>query len=768
MRFTKRATLVAFMCCGSTLASGAHAQSESSQASESAASATPADEGDQDIREIVVTAQRRSQNLQSVPVAVTALDSEALQTHVIRDVEDVQFLVPSMRIRQETAVNGFSVAMRGISVSADNFAFDSPVGVYINEVFIARSNDFGAAFFDVQNVQVLRGPQGTFFGRNTPIGAVLIETTRPGSSYGGYVKATVGGGGYGIGDGADRTFYQFEGAVDLPVSPILNVRLAGYYVNDDGWARSRFTGYKNHSKDDVGGRATFVLTPSDDFKATLILDHNRTNQGIPIRIPVEAAANMTRQNYDALFGGNAATDAVRALALHPDPYANDSDFTNQRAEGKSNSATLHLDLDLSEDWTLRSISGWRHIRRSSRNDNDGTAFVSNFTTADIGQTQVSQEFVVNGDFAERFHFVGGLFYFKETGFDENLTSSIRNPNLPTAFLDPLLLRGEDIENVSKAAFTNLSFDILENLAISGGIRYTKENKAVTLAGRSIVSGTPFSSGRETFEDSVVLYDTKLTWQANDDLLAYVKYGTGYRAGGIGFRAADAQFQPELSKTYEAGLKWDFDMGSVPARLNTAVFQTKYQDFQVNVVLSNPTRQTVINAGSATIRGVELEFSAKPVEGLDIGVTASFIDPKYDGFVFSSPSFGGLIDLTGNKLRDAPKQAIAVTVGYTVPSSIGDFLLQADYAYSSSYEADAIFQRGAPAIVRTSAFFQDATHVVNARISLAKAFGSNIELAVWGKNLTDQKRIIYGLNSSGLRAVSYSEPLSFGFELRANF
>jgi iron complex outermembrane receptor protein len=330
------------------------------------------------------------------------------------------------------------------------------------------------------------------------------------------------------------------------------------------------------------------------------------------------------------------------------------------------------------------------------------------------------------------------------------------------------LRGQNIDNSSAAAFVNASYKILSNLTVSGGVRYSAERKHLDVNSRFLVSGIPLAIGPARFSGNVPVYDAKLTWQATPDLLLYASYGTGYRAGGIGFEAANAEFQPETSFTYEVGGKWDFNIGSMPARLNTALFDTKYKNFQVDVVLLNPVRLTVINAGAATIKGAEIEFTIKPIQGLEISSQLGLLDAHYDSFVINNATLGGLVDLTHNKLRDAPTASLSVSAGYTVPSSVGDWVYTVDWAHSSSYEVDTVFQTNAPPAAQTNVFHQSPTNIVNARITLAKAFGSTWDLSVWGKNLTDQVRLVYSLNVGNVDQAAFGEPRSLGIELRTRF
>ena len=730
--------------------------------------------GPAQLEEIVVTAQRTEQRLQNVPVAVTALSEAAIEKKSIANIADLQFHVPNMQIRQESVIGGLAIAMRGISVSADNFSFDPSVGVYVNDVFIARANDFGATFYDVHSVQVLRGPQGTFFGRNTPVGAVLVESNGPGASFGGYLKLGVGGGGHGLGNGADRDFHRVDGAVDLPISPVLGLRVAGYYLNDSGWARSRLNGHKFFSSDDGAVRATLDFHPTDRFDARLVVDHSQVDRGGPL-IKTLSYLPTGPQPYDQLHGGTTSRDQIIADVGNKDPYTNDSLIT-QGLKGKESSASLHLSYKLSDDWNIRSISGWRRLHRDQLNDNLGIPAQVGYTSANLRQEQLSQELVLSGNVTPELHLLGGLYYFEETGSDQNtIGSNVLGPpqGLPFYIVAPLNLRGQDIKNTSKAVFLNLSYDILPTLTASVGYRYSLEDKYVFLNSKFLPNqffpnGIQYTSGAEKFSDKVPLYDAKLNWQAAPDLLFYVKYGTGYRAGGIGFRAVDAQFQPETAATWEGGTKWDFNIGSMPARLNTAIFSSKYDNFQIPVVLLNPVRQTVINAGGAKMKGAEFEFSIRPNSNLDVSASLGLLDAEYTSLIFNNVQLGGLVDLTNNELRDAPKVNFGLSAGYTLDSGIGTWLFQLDYAYKSSYEVDNIFQPNAPGLAKSNDFHQSSTNIVNTRVRLGEAFGSKADVSLWVKNLTDEKVLAFSVGTFGLGEGVYAEPLSFGAELRLPF
>lgn len=760
MRVTKATLRVVLLSSCLGISGGAFAQSTNSEADEPSR-----------LGEIVVTAQRTSENLQSVPVAVTAFNAESLERQGIANVQSLQLHTPNVSIREEASIGGLSIGIRGINVSVDNFAFDSAVGVYENGVFIARGHSFNGSFYDLESVQVLRGPQGTLFGRDTPVGAILIDTAKVSDEYEGYVKLTVGGGGNGIGKGADRGLYRVEAAVNLPVSEKFGVRIAGYGVSDDGWARSRASGYRNSERHDFGLRTTFHFAPSESIDANLVLSYNHQYGGMPMFTPVEYTAGTSLLAYDQLVDGTAATDAAIALAANFNPYENESPFKDQRLRKKQYTASLNVDFELADNLSLKSITGYRAIRNFQVNDLVAVNFPTSETTDTTHQDQISQEFILKADVSDSLHLLTGVNIFHEWGFEENIVKFLTIRLSPTvAFNNPLSLGGRDISYTSKSVFGNVTFDVTPQFKISAGGRFAKEDKALTVDTRFLAPlDTQTASGRYKFSDDIFVYDLKAQWEPNSDIMLYAKYGTGYRAGGVGFRGPDSAFKPEHSKTAEIGGKFDFNLGDAPARLNLAAFHTKYTDFQVGVTDAGPPVRTIVtNAGGARINGAEIEFSIKPVPNLDISANVGLIDAKYTSFTINDVSLGGLVDFKNNKPRFAPSTTIAISAAYTLETGIGKLIPSVDWSHQSTYYVDTQYQPTAPLVARTSAFEQKPTNVVNARLTLEDAFGSNVDIALWGKNLTDQTSLAYGLSVGRLKTAVFSEPLSYGLDVRLNF
>jgi iron complex outermembrane receptor protein len=457
---------------------------------------------------------------------------------------------------------------------------------------------------------------------------------------------------------------------------------------------------------------------------------------------------------------------------------------------------LQVSVPLAQDVQLRSISGYRRISFSAWHDGDTGAFASNEVHSTELQRQLSQEFLVTANPIERLNLLGGIIWFKETGRASDL---IPTQAVPLAALGvpvpvkkgfytllPVNLGANDIDYHRLGIYTNASWKLTSTVTVSGGVRWSKEDKALTL--EDTFAGFPLGPGsvgtRSQFSDSPTVYDTRVQWQATEDVLLYAKYGTGYRAGGVNYRAVNSTFGPERVQTVEVGDKSDFHLGTMPARLNVAVFHSKYHDFQVPVVITVPTiSQTVVNAGEATINGLEAELTVRPIENLDVGANVSWLDAYYNSFIIPGPSSlaNAAVDLSDNRLRKAPRVSTAFNLGYRVPlGTPGDLRFEFDLAYQSAQEQDPVFQAdapltdvtGAPTIattpLRTNIYHQGGYALLNAQIRWENVFNSGVNAWIWGKNLTDKNYLAYNLHVGPVDQLSYGEPRIIGISLRKNF
>jgi len=744
------------------------------------------------LEEVVVTATRKgATNVQEVPIAITAFTGAQLSARGVVDIEDLPLTVPNLTV-DSGIIGPISIGMRGVNVSSDNFSFDSAVGVYVNEIYVARSGDRQTIFFDLEGMEVLRGPQGTTFGRNTPSGAVLADYRRPGDEFGGYARAKIGGGESG------RESYRAEGALDVPLGDDFAARFAGYYEDDDGYAESDFNGYQHFSKDDYALRAVVRGNITDNLDVLFIGEYNEYERGYVANIPTSISGGAFGGDLLAQAAAGDPTitptaDAVAALIATGDEYTTESGEPGHN-KGETTGLTLHFNWKINDQLSLRSLTGYRDTEQSSLTDGDAVAVAGSQGTLNrLEQDQFTQEFLLNWDVNEAVNILSGLYYFKEEGLDENVIpgnmvafSGLGLP-LPGGFLAPIQLQGRDIENEAVGVFASGTFTLSDEWSIQAGIRYTEEEKKVFTDSFIDLSGIgaglrPLALGEEKFEDDVTTYDVKVIWQPTDDLMTYAKFATGYRAGGIGFRAGDASFGPEEIDSFELGLKSEFELGGIPIRSNLAVFHNEYQDFQVSMVLANPTRQTVVNAGDATIDGFEAEITSSLTNNFDLAFSLGYVDAEYDEFLLEgavalAPG-GGLLDLSNNELRRAPELVANINANYTHPlDDGGDLIFNVGYTWNDDYESDTIYQSGAAetdlagnptANLRTDEFSQDGYGILNATIMWAGVLGSDLDISLWGRNLTDESFIVNALHTSVIRVAIYNEPVNYGLTFNYSF
>jgi len=486
-----------------------------------------------------------------------------------------------------------------------------------------------------------------------------------------------------------------------------------------------------------------------------------------------------------------AADAAAALIESGEKYKVTS-TAPENNEGDALGLTLKLDWNISDSLSLTSITGYREVDQTSIT----SATVPTPPLTGVGtdnlleQEQLSQEFLLNWTVNDNTHLLAGLFYFEEEGVDENLLperalawAALGAP-LPGGFPISIQLRGDDIKNTALGVFASATVDLSDAWSVQAGVRYTEEEKEVfvdSFLDLSFVGAgqVPLAIGHEEFDDEVTTYDMKLIWTPRDDLMTYAKFSTGYRAGGIGFRAANASFEPEEIDSWELGLKSDFQIGDMPVRANLAAYYNEYVDFQLPIVLRNPTRQTVTNAGEATIQGLEAELLAYPTQNLALSLSVSLLDAEYDEFIVEGPSAlgNGDVDLGDNELRRAPDVTLNLNVNYVVPlKNDSDLVFNLGYTYTDDYETNVVFQTGSPTTdllgdpvaLRTENFHQDGFGNVNATITWRNALTRGVDVSLWGRNLTDENIIVYSLSTAEANTVIWSEPRSYGLNFNYSF
>jgi iron complex outermembrane receptor protein len=591
---------------------------------------------------VTVTARRRSESIQDVPVAVSAFSEEALKDLQASNIDGLQGAVPNMNIVQgRGSSNSVNVFIRGIGQPDALQTFDPGVGMYVDDVYYSRINGALFSLFDVQQVEVLRGPQGTLYGKNSTGGAIKITTKNPFDDEGGSVEGTVGD--YGRAEGR---FYLSSRFSDTVAGSI-----AGGWISNDGYVRDPTTGQHYNDEDTRAVRGKIAFRPSDTFNATLSLDYTHQDNALTLGRPTAP-----------LF----ATDLVFGqVLLSPAPtgdydYEARTSFSPDKGQELTHKGvSLNMGWNLSQAWLLKSITSYRKLDTASYIDIDASQFELGDVFVAVDQSQFSQELQLQYDNGGNVKSVFGLYFQDEkvpSHQEAYADDFIRFLGAPVTFLRTI---DDDLHTRSYAAFGHVSWEFSPSWTLATGLRYTHETKDYDRS-TSTFWGAPLGALDATFA-----FADSASWSAltpslslqkafSDNLLGYVSATRGFKSGGFNGRANSASevssFNPEFVWTYEAGLK----MQSADRRLrgNLAVFHSDYKDFQARVSeVTNPGAPIptfafpVLNAAELSITGIEFEGVALLGEATQLSTQLGWMDAKYDTFegprVAANPALAGL-------------------------------------------------------------------------------------------------------------------------------
>ncbi len=706
------------------------------------------------IGDIVVTARRREESLQSVPLAITALSGQALEQRGLRAVDDLQRTVPGLTIggqRRDEA--NFYIRGQGPGVINSGQRNFTSVATYFAEVPTTIAGP--GVFFDLSSVQILKGPQGTLFGRNTTGGAVLFEPAAPTNEIEGYVQGRIGN--YDLREG--------EAVLNLPVvDGMIALRLAATIARRDGFTRSIPTGQRLDNRHYEGYRASLLLTPMEGLTNLTIYDRRDKNQNGTSAILRQI---NTANPVSAALAGFFATQqqlGVRQTQI-PIPL-----YDRQRSWGVTNKTTF----DITDDITLKNIFAFRRSRTNIANDYDGTPFVSISQLNSLpgrkwqtGQDQFTEEFQIQGRLPS-----AGLEYI--LGYYHELSKPGFNQEFAQVLFGSTSLRRNSYRDVSNALFGHVELAVTEALQLVGGFRYTWDRRA---AGLSVVNTAgvctqrvPAGTGPLTCpfnakgKFSAPTYDITLQYQVAPRVLTYGTYRRGYKSGGFNLPSpveAFTSYAPEKVDDFEIGLKADWDIG-VPLRTNIAAFIDKYKNIQTSQPLTVPgvgLTSLIQNAGKATNKGIEFESTIEPVEALSISGYLSYLDAHSDVTV---PGTAAVKDRQ-TAFQPRWKWGINGRLAIPVAETIGRLALIADL----SFQGKANTNETNTTLITTYPSYR----LLNARIELNDVGGQNIDLALFGTNLTKKNYIIGGFalaGSLGYETAFYGEPRMYGISARVRF
>ncbi len=724
------------------------------------------------LEEITVTARKVEENLQETPIAITAITGAALDDRQVFRTEMLDQVVPNLQYANNAPLAGnnasSAVFIRGIGQTDPTSTVDPGVGLYIDDVYIGNAVGGSMALRDVANVQVLRGPQGTLFGRNTIGGAVLITTKDPGDEFGGEVRA-------GFGD--DNLVDGFV-AFDVPFSEKFKTRWALGMRQQDGYV-TRPDGTDLGDTDNFSGMTKWVFTPNDAVRAALAIDYVKSDEnGSPLVFAVinEAATFPRVASQDAGCPGVVFPTSGPVPMLDDPRCANDlqgaGPFANNgslplSSEFENFGGSLNLSFDLSEKLTLKSITSYREVDWVGVRDADNTPLPILHTYYDVTGDQLSEELQLTYQ-TERLVGVIGAYYFEQTS-DDIVTVELNPP-------PPGVQRDSDnnkVDNTSWAAFTQWTFKFNDMFSATVGGRSTEDKKDAfpdqyDLATPNIKQ-VPAIWYSDTFSSFTPSASLSLKW--NENAMTYLSYSEGFKGGGWNShfnavltapqQAALHPFAPEEAQTIELGAK--FDLAGNTLRLNMAVFSSDYTDMQLTYRGPAPAGVApfVTNAGETSIDGAEVELTWLPIESLQLEASLGYLDATIDSlsnipFAVLPP---GLVE--GNALPYAPELQGHFGIGYTAHAGNWEIVPRVDVSYQDETFFDA---------TNTLEISQlDTVTTVNVQVQVRN---EQWRFVAGLNNATDEEYPIAGNSSlttgSGYAEIAYARPQEWFVAIEYDF
>ena len=746
------------------------------------------------VEELTVTAEKRAENIQDAPISITAFDTQMLDDRNITDIRQLAEFTPNLNMHTNAGGNtGVTISMRGAITTDPIITLEPSVGVYLNGVYISKS--VGALFdvMDLERVEVLRGPQGTLYGRNTMGGAINLLTKKPTGDLAIRTQVRAGNRGYvQVGQSFDVPILGDGALWDDDSLGRLAAKLDIGYINRNTWytnlnpdpATQGSTGFSDLNRLVVMPRILWELPGGVTFD--YVLDRHRIRE-----LPSQFQLTYVEPGglVDNIFGPQGLDSFIRTKRasgignnLFSDLEAGD--------EWKSDVDILGQGLTISKDFedvpglgnfTLASITGYRVVKNNDQTDLDGTPLSLNQFALSIRQTQISEELqMVGSTLEDRLDYVVGFYFFQQRGHAENVQ----------AFLEPVpgtgaLSKNEqrvDFDDYSVAPYGQVTYTppVLEDrLSATVGLRWTYEERKATRYFMCLTAdcgGTENFTAQKTGNYSAFSPMGRIAYQIMDEMMGYGSISRGFKAGGFNGRAVtretfDRPFDPETATSYEIGFKsqwWDNRI-----QLNADGFFADYDDLQVTIfqATQGAAVTTVENAASAEVWGSEVEAVVVPVDGLDLRFSYAYLDPSYKKFCRPAP---GATDGSGcgegeQNLSDvarfviAPPNTFSFGAAYTFPETP----FGVPYARVDYYWQDHVWF----ATIDNEFNRQGGYSLLAARLALldieVPADLGRASVALWGENLTNTGYREFGIDfgsNQGYAGNTYGNPRTYGIEI----
>jgi iron complex outermembrane recepter protein len=723
------------------------------------------------IEEIVVTAQKRAESLQDVPVAVSAMDAGDLETLKLQNSTEIADQIPNVQIQKPFGDAQPVFAVRGVSMSDFSQNQSSPVALYIDEVYRGAPALQGIQMFDLERVEVLRGPQGTLFGKNTTGGAVNFHTRKPNFEEGGYISAGFG----------NYNRFETKGAYETTlIEDTLAIRGAFTYTESDGYVENKLAGADDQSEtDNWAGRISLRYTPTETLDAVLTYSKSRATPTHAGAMAINITGPTTLPVIGPVPGGVGFFTGYNRAGL--DYYENESNFSEDRKhEVEGLSLTVNWDFD--EEHTLTSVTSYDEGTLRILSDDDGSPATIIHTDIASDVRAISQDLRVSSDYVGPFNWIAGIYYATETldaandydiGFE--MATALQLAPAISATDECTLLQLCSASNKytqvrnSIAAYTHTTYDLSEELTLTFGLRYSEDDNQIDDLS-SARYGFDGATQTQVFIDNPIENIENVTnidrsWSGkvgldyalNEDTLLYISYSEGYRSGSYNgqafFDPSELNYvDPEEIEAWEVGVKTQLLDGRV--QLNGAVFQYDYTNQQF--IQIDGFLQRLVNADESQIRGAELEMVARVTEPMTIKAGVGYLDSE-----FKEATVNG-VDLSGNELVSTPEWNLNLSIDYDViTADWGTVTAHVDGVYVDEQFFDAF---------NTEGLQEDAYWISNARLSYYSA-DDVVNVALWVKNIENRHYSPYrvGLQDEfGFDFATRGTPRTFGAEVTWNF
>ena len=688
--------------------------------------------------EVIVTVQKRAQDITDVPISISAFSGELLEEKSINDVTEIARFTPGFTGSTFSAAEPI-LSVRGANNTFSQAGASKPVGVFLDDVFISRNSGSAFELYDLEQVTVLKGPQGTLFGRNVTGGAINITTSKP-SLDETVLKGEVGYGNYDA--------IEVKGLASGPIAENVGAKISAAYRTRDGFGEDRLSGHESSDLDTLNLRGQLLFEPSDRLDALLTVDYSEDENGgrtLSALTPDIAPNN----NITVVDDGNRRTTEHGI-----------DQFFDRDTFGIS--ARVNYDLDFAE---FTSITAYRESDVTEKDSFTPHAYrflINGFfpyqrvnENTDSPET-LSQEFRLVSDNSGPVNYVLGLYYF-----DESISRQAEQTHHQGITGNLLRDRNfdQDVDTKSYAAYTDIELALSEFVKVNVGGRYTDEEKTVQVDFTDALNMTNnFSS--DTFKANFSEFTPRavITVQPSDDLTFYGSYTEGFTAGGFNSESDNealngVPFDPESVEAFELGMKaklWDNRV-----RLNASVFQQDYKDKQEGLPNTN-NDFVIVNASAASIDGFEFDATVDVTDNLSLFGSYSHLDATYDDFITFRNE-----DRSGNSLATSPEHSAAVGGSYSIAlNDEVELLANASYAWQDEYFTGSSNQ---------ATFLIPDYGLLDASLGF-EAIDERWKVTFWGKNLTDKDYLLVRSDFAGGRLIgeSLGAPATYGVRLGVKY